>query len=73
MAVNISELVLRHRKKAQLSRVELGLLAGVGKTVIYDLEHGKLSLRLDILLKILAALNITVSFDSPLLRQERSQ
>lgn len=54
-----------HRRLAGLSRVELATIAGVGKTVIYDLEKGKETLRLNTLLKILAALNISVSLDSP--------
>lgn len=71
MAANmtIQELVLLHRKAAGLSRNELAVLASVGKTVIYDLEHGKASVRLDTLLKILRTLNITVHYDSPLLRE----
>ncbi|MEW6278384.1 MAG: helix-turn-helix domain-containing protein [Candidatus Eremiobacterota bacterium] len=58
MAVNIplSELVRLHRKAAGLSRNDLAVLAGVGKTVLYDLEHGKMTVRLDTLLKILRTL-----------------
>lgn len=67
---DIPALIRRHRQTARLSRVELGLLAGVGKTAIYDLEHGKLSIRFDTLLKILAALNIGLRFESPLLAEE---
>lgn len=71
MAVNIplSELVRLHRKAAGLSRNDLAVLAGVGKTVLYDLEHGKMSVRLDTLLKILRTLNINLHYDSPLLRE----
>lgn len=56
-----------HRRLAGLSRVELADIAGVGKTVIYDLEKGKETIRLDTLLKILDALNISVSLDSPIM------
>lgn len=71
MAVKIplSELVRLHRKAAGLSRNDLAVLAGVGKTVLYDLEHGKMSVRLDTLLKILRTLNINLHYDSPLLRE----
>ncbi|MCE7868956.1 transcriptional regulator [bacterium CPR1] len=71
MAGNIplSELVRLHRKAAGLSRNDLAVLAGVGKTVLYDLEHGKTTVRLDTLLKILRTLNITVHYDSHLLRE----
>lgn len=75
MAANIAlpELLIRHRKAAGLSRQELALLAGVGKTVIYDIEHGKTSIRFDTLSLILEALNITLLFDSPLLRQAETE
>ena len=71
MAVNftLSEVILLHRKKARLTRLDLAELAGVGKTAVYDVEHGKLSLRFDTLHKILAALNISLEFHSPLLRE----
>ena len=49
----LGELILFHRKRAGLSREACALLAGVGKTAVYDLEHGKETIRLDILLKIL--------------------
>lgn len=50
-----------------LSQAELAKLAGVGKTAVFDLEHGKQSIRYDTLTKILSVLNITVRFDSPLM------
>lgn len=70
MEVNpsIAHLIRLHRKAAGLSRVELALLAGVGKTLIYDLEHGKDSVRFDTLLKVMQTLNISLTFNSPLLR-----
>ena len=66
---DISEIVRLHRKVAHLSRVELALLAGVGKTVIFDIEHGKTSIRWDTLCKVLTALNISIQYDSPILRE----
>ena len=36
-----------HRKKAQLSQEELGKLAGLRKTVVFDIENGKSSIRFD--------------------------
>ncbi len=56
-----------HRKAARLSRIQLAELAGVGKTVIYDLEKGKESVQLDTLRKILKVLNITIVITSPLM------
>ena len=71
MAVEMSlaKVVQLHRKAARLSRVELALLAGVGKTVIFDIEHEKESIRWDTLCKVLMALNITIRYDSPVLRE----
>ncbi len=56
-----------HRKAAGLSRVRLAELAGVGKTVIYDIEKGKESVQLDTLRKILKVLNIKIVLTSPLM------
>jgi predicted transcriptional regulator len=42
-------------------------LAGVGKTVIYDIEKGKETIRYSTLLKVLRALNISIVFTSPLM------
>ncbi len=64
----IPELVRVHRKKSALSQAALADLAGVGKTVIFDLEHGKMTIQLDTLLRILDALNIDMQLFSPLLQ-----
>ncbi len=61
----IAQLVLFHRKKAGLSRNELAMLAGVGKTVVFDIEHGKESVQFSSLTKILTTLNIKFAFHSP--------
>ena len=37
----LSQIVRLHREIAQLARLELSMLAGVGKTVVFDIEHGK--------------------------------
>jgi y4mF family transcriptional regulator len=60
-----SEVIRMHRKAAKLSRVHLAELAGVGKTVIYDIEKGKESVQLDTLRKILKVLNIKIVLSSP--------
>lgn len=62
----LAEIITRHRKAAGLSQSQLAELAGVGKTVIFDLEHAKPTVRLDILLKVLNVLNITIELSSPL-------
>ena len=59
-------MVRKHRKLTGLSQAELAKLAGVGKTVVYDIEAGKRSIRFDTLEKILTVLNIKIIFESPL-------
>ena len=63
----LAEVIRMHRKAAKLSRVHLAELAGVGKTVIYDIEKGKESVQLDTLRKILNVLNISITLTSPLM------
>ncbi len=64
---SLNEIVKKHRLMSGLSQAGLAKLAGVGKTVVFDLEHGKLSLRYDTLTKILTVLNISIRFESPLM------
>lgn len=63
----LAEVIRLHRKAAKLSRVQLAELAGVGKTVVYDIEKGKKSVQLDTLRKILKVLNIKIVLTSPLM------
>ena len=63
----LAKTIRLHRKAAGLSRVQLAELAGVGKTVIYDIEKGKESVQLDTLQKILKVLNIKIVLTSPLM------
>ena len=67
MDYKISDIVLFHRRKSGLSRNQLADLAGVGKTVIYDIEKGKETIRFSTLQKVLNALNIKITFTSPLM------
>lgn len=57
-----------HRKQSGLTQQELAELAGVGKTAVFDLEHGKTTVQLNTLLSILKVLNIKLSVQSPLER-----
>ncbi len=66
MVHQMAELILFHRKRSGLTQLELAEMAGVGKNMIYELENGKQSVRLDNLLKVLQVLNIELDFQSPL-------
>ena len=63
----IGKMIRFHRKKSGLSQEAFGHLAGLGKTVIFDIEKGKSTIRFDTLLKVLKVLNITIEFQSPLM------
>jgi transcriptional regulator with XRE-family HTH domain len=63
----LAQIIRIHRKAAKLSRVQLAELAGVGKTVIFDIEMGKESVQLDTLRKVLKVLNIKIILKSPLM------
>jgi HTH-type transcriptional regulator/antitoxin HipB len=62
----MGDIVKYHRKRSKLSRQKLANLAGVGKTVIYDIEKGKETIQLKSLLKILEVLNIQLTLKTPL-------
>jgi len=42
-------------------------MAGVGKTVVFDIEHGKQTVRLETLMKIMKVLNIKMQLTSRLM------
>jgi HTH-type transcriptional regulator/antitoxin HipB len=54
--------VKAQRKKAGLSQKQLADFAGVGKTVVYDIEHGKSTIRVETLNKVLAVMNMQLDF-----------
>ena len=71
---DISSIVRFHRRKSGLSQADLAKTAGVGKTVIFDIEKGKKTIRVSTLSMVLDALNIKLSFSSPLMAAyDRSQ
>jgi len=71
---DLKNIVRQHRRLSGLSQAGLAKLAGVGKTVVFDIEHGKESIQFDTLKKVLAALNIKLSLQSPILeRREKEQ
>lgn len=63
----LGSIIQYHRKQNRLTRLQLARLAKVGKTVIFDLEQGKESVRLNTLFKVLTVLDITVDLKSPLM------
>jgi HTH-type transcriptional regulator / antitoxin HipB len=68
----LASIIKKHRKAAGLSQLRLAEMAGVGKTVVFDLEKGKETVQLDTLRKILTVLNIKVQLSSPFLNQIKS-
>ncbi len=66
---NISDIIRFHRKKSGLSQNQLAILAGVGKTVVFDIEKGKDTVQLNSLLKVLNALNINIELTSQLMKE----
>lgn len=65
--LEIGGMVRFHRKRAGLSQKELAELAGLGKTVVFDLEHGKQTMKWETIARLLKVLNITIKFESPLM------
>ncbi len=65
----LASIIRKHRKAARLSQLQLAIMAGVGKTVVFDLEKGKETIQLDTLRKILTVLNIKVQLTSPYMSQ----
>ncbi len=61
----LAKTVQKHRKLAGLTQVEMANLAGVGKTVVYDLEKGKITIRVETMLKILSVINIELEIRTP--------
>ncbi len=69
----IARTVRYFRKSGGLSQLELAQIAGVGKTVVFDIEKGKESVQLNSLLKILAVLNIKLNLKTPFPKPHEDQ
>lgn len=69
-AIEIGEMIQYFRKKAGLTQRELAMIAGVGKTVVFDIEKGKETVQLNSVLKILMVLNIKLKFETPFAQQQ---
>ncbi len=63
----IGRTIIFHRKKSRLTQKQLADLAGVGKTVVFDIEKGKETVQLNSLLKVLSVLNIKLEMKSSLM------
>ncbi len=61
----IAKTVHYFRKQSGLSQQQLAELAGVGKTVVFDIEKGKATVQLNTLLKVLETLNIKLKLETP--------
>lgn len=66
---NIGSIIRFHRKEAGLTQKQLATLAGVGKSVVFDIEKGKITIRLNTLTAILSVLNVSLEPESPLMDQ----
>ena len=64
---HIGDIIKYHRKKAGLSQKSLADVAGVGKTVVFDIEKGKETVQFKSVVNVLKALNINLSLNSPLM------
>ena len=64
---DIGDIVKYHRKKAGLSQKALANIAGIGKTVVFDIEKGKETVQFKSIENVLEALNINILFNSPLM------
>ncbi|MCD4708642.1 MAG: helix-turn-helix domain-containing protein [Candidatus Sabulitectum sp.] len=62
----LGNLVRFHRRKAALTQMQLGDLAGDGKTTVYDIEKGKTTVQFDNLFAVLSALNIQIKLSGSL-------
>lgn len=62
---DVAKTVRYFRKYSGLSQQALAKMAGVGKTVIFDIEKGKATVQLDTLLKVFEVLNIRVTLAGP--------
>ncbi|MBC8343569.1 MAG: helix-turn-helix transcriptional regulator [Bacteroidetes bacterium] len=70
---DLSNIIKYHRKKAGLSQKALADLAGVGKTVVFDIEKGKETVQFKSIIHVMKVLNIQFSYNSPLMANYLSE
>jgi transcriptional regulator with XRE-family HTH domain len=61
----LGDVIQRVRKRSRLSQRGLADLAGIGKTTVFDIEHGKPSVRFINIQKVCTVLNIRLSMKDP--------
>ena len=66
-AQRLGDIIKYHRKKAGLTQKSLAEVAGVGKTVVFDIEKGKETVQFRSILNVFNALNIGITLNSPLM------
>ncbi len=71
--LQIGTMIRFHRKKARMTQAELAKFAEVGKTVIFDIEKGKSTIKLSTLLRVLHVMNIRLEFKGPLMELYQSE
>jgi len=69
----LGQAIREHRRTAGLTQPELAQLAGVGKSSVFDIEKGKSTVRLETLLRVLAALNMELHWRSPMSRAHSAE
>lgn len=57
-SVELGQAVLVAREASNLTQTQLGARARVGRKFVYNLEHGKGTLRVDKVMQVLAALRL---------------
>jgi len=61
----LSKMIKKRRKLAGITQKQLADISGVGKTCIFDIEHGKETLQVNTLNKILTTLGIKTTYFIP--------
>ncbi|MCK6605279.1 MAG: helix-turn-helix transcriptional regulator [Ignavibacteriaceae bacterium] len=67
----LASIIFQQRKISKLSRNQLAIIAGIGRTAIFDIEHGKTTYRIDTLIKILKVLNLRLCLDGVVSGEEK--
>lgn len=58
--------VRRHRKVAGLTQAQLAKMAGIGQSIVVDVERGKAGVRMSTILSVFEVLNMRFDIRGPL-------